>query len=115
MNTVGLMCPPIEPRSVRPVSSSAPGGRVTGGPLLVMTEIVPCIAAALTAAMITSGLPVVSRTTSAPLPVAATTSAVTWARSSPVVSTTHVAPSSSASCRRCRTRSIATISRAPDA
>jgi hypothetical protein len=28
MNTVGLMCPPIEPRSDLPFSSSEPGGSV---------------------------------------------------------------------------------------
>ena len=116
MKTVGLMWPPIVPRSVRPVTSSAPGGIVTSLPLLVMTEIVPCFAAELTAARITCGFPVVSRMASAPpLPAARTTCAVTSASSRPVVSTACVAPSSSARSRRCRTRSTATISRAPDA
>jgi hypothetical protein len=32
MNTVGLMWPPIEPRSDLPFSSSEPGGTVTGAP-----------------------------------------------------------------------------------
>jgi hypothetical protein len=33
MNTVGLMWPPIEPRSDLPFSSSEPDGTVTGAPL----------------------------------------------------------------------------------
>ena len=61
MNTVGLMWPPMEPRSDLPFSSSEPGGTVTGAPLLVMTEAVPWVASDSSAAAIPAGLPVVSR------------------------------------------------------
>src|SRR5580692_167952 len=92
MNTVGLMWPPIEPRSDLPFSSSEPGGTVTGAPLLVMTEAVPRVASDSTAAAITAGLPVVSTATLTPAPVAETISPATSASSRPVVSIARLDP-----------------------